>query len=183
MIKEVLTKENIERDVVAYVNYKNSLITDSFMSFFIPITFLAILGAVAFGMLSLPLAAVAVFIPSVCLLLWYILVLRRGFIVKEAVLADGYAVTKEPLISIVEETYVEPHVKHGRGRVLRDAKVMYFGVGSWRIPSRVYEWSDTFSMSAQGVENTSVAGNEFYVVTLKSTGDIVCVYNTKFFDR
>ncbi len=88
MIKEVLTKENIERDVADYVNYKNSLITDSFMSFFIPMTFLAILAAVALGMLSLPLAAVAVFIPSVGLLLWYILVMRRGFIVNESVLAE-----------------------------------------------------------------------------------------------
>ena len=50
-----------------------------------------------------------------------------------------------------------------------------------RRPSPNYTWSKTFYMSGQGIENTSLVGDEFYLVILHSTQEICAVYNTKFF--
>ena len=55
--------------------------------------------------------------------------------------------------------------------------------GQYLIPRKNYVWSETFSMSDQGVYNYSIPGDEFYLILSKPhSGKILFAYNKKMFD-
>ena len=55
--------------------------------------------------------------------------------------------------------------------------------GQYLIPRKNYVWSETFSMSDQGVYNYSIPGDEFYLILSKPhSGRILFAYNKKMFD-
>ncbi|MCQ2426569.1 MAG: hypothetical protein MJ070_10565 [Lachnospiraceae bacterium] len=83
-------------------------------------------------------------------------------------------------VNAVEEKVVEAGGKYGS---YRTALVMYFeGSGEWEIPYDNYTWSKNWHMGRQGVENTSLHGDTFYIVRRNDTGEIAVAYNRKFFD-
>lgn len=56
--------------------------------------------------------------------------------------------------------------------------------GSYMIPCEPhYTWSKDYHMSAEGVFNTSIEGDKFYLVIIENDGrqTIAMIYNTKFF--
>ncbi|MBO5778306.1 MAG: hypothetical protein J6R82_01925 [Clostridia bacterium] len=58
-------------------------------------------------------------------------------------------------------------------------------MGRFRVPRRPhYEWSKIYSMSDEGVYNTSTLGDRFYVVYLKNARkqEPLMVYNTNLFE-
>ena len=173
MTKEVLTKENIVKDVRAYVGQNVYFVRSDFRELTIYATISAI-GTIwqRIWVLAVPLCMIAV----VCILrhiyLWS--VERKEY----KVMANGeFTVLKEKLSHIGKETI---HESGARGTAT-EANFLYFSCGQWRIMPQNYTWSKTFSMSGRGVDNTSLVGDEFYVVILHSTQEICAVYNTKFF--
>ena len=111
---------------------------------------------------------------------------------RKRLLMDGlsrgeYSVTHEILTNAVFETVYEPHERIGSRRIqdTKEVCVLYFESGaSWRIPgfNKHYAWSKEFYISSEGLYNTAVAGNAFYLVSLRADYEIRYAYNAKFFD-
>ena len=62
--------------------------------------------------------------------------------------------------------------------------VFYFENGKWRIPETgtLYAWSKEMYISPEGLDNTSVPGNQFYIVRRRGEAEIAYAYNKKFFE-
>lgn len=61
------------------------------------------------------------------------------------------------------------------------ALALYFSnCGRYIVPHSNYTWSKTFDMSRDGIKNTSLLGDTFYVVILN--GDPIYAYNKRFFE-
>ena len=110
------------------------------------------------------------------------LVARRALKQKvEAVSACDLVFERKKLLQVDEEDLrVVKSVSRRRSRAI--VHFLYFPGNKWRIPGQCYRWSNTFKMSQKGVENTSLVGDEFYVVYLQGYGEIAAAYNTKFFE-
>ena len=94
------------------------------------------------------------------------------------------SVSVEVLSHIAMETIEEPHYFRGRRSRFRTVKMFYFeGGSSWRVPNvfRHYEWSHEFPFTNQGLDNVSIAGDEFYVVRLQGYNEISYAYPCKYF--
>ena len=95
------------------------------------------------------------------------------------------SISIEKFSHIAEETIYEPHTtSRGHTKNYRDVKMFYFESGvSWRMQSYWhYEWSKEYYLSAEGLINTSVGGNEFFYITLKGEHDISYIYPCKLFE-
>lgn len=177
MTKEILTKENIQKDVLAYVKRRPSPIYTYFLDILLTSIILVIIFAVfvswkhALVFLILPIFALLGFAPR----------MREEARERKAALQGEYTVIKDKLSHVDEETIHEPRSAGGHRQTIQSARFLYFPSGQWRITSPNYTWSKTFYMSGQGIENTSLVGDEFYLVILHSTQEICAVYNTKFF--
>ena len=84
-----------------------------------------------------------------------------------------------------EEVVVEPHSCGRHMHATRLARMIYFtsGIG-WRVPlyvSRLYDWSNTHHLTFEGLQNISLAGDEFYYISLQGHPDISFAYPCKFF--
>lgn len=91
-----------------------------------------------------------------------------------------FTVTKDTLTNISVERVHE--VSYSRSRRVTEATFFWFGAAKWRLLlCKYYESSLTYNISARGMMNTSVIGNEFYIVLVGKTQEVRYVYNTKFF--
>ena len=187
MVKETLTDSIIKKDAVNYLKWQvdkkeDTALMDSY--FIYPLTlfpFLWIIYGWLIGVLVLGIA-VLLFIPYLK---------QRKKLKKEEKWAEGleFEVRKEPLISTYTEEVYEPHYHSygviGNRRHRRDnyKRVIFlcFATGKWRVPDDNYTWSKEMKMSGAGVENSSVPGDEFWVITVKGGGDVFAAYNTKLF--
>ncbi len=191
MKKEVLTSKNIEQNVIAFkkkqlkVRYSalQMLIAALFVSVLLIIfAFKFIHWIVGLVSLLLPVVAVAVFLPRI----------RAEKLYKTTVTCGEYTVIKDTLVNVDKETVVEPNphrginIYIGRRRrnhlYINEVAFLYFSSRKWRIPYRCYEWSSLYNMSRDGISNTSIIGDEFYLVILNDTQEICVAYNAKFFE-
>lgn len=174
MRKEILTDEKIKLDIPFSRAQDWGDMTDKFLRFFLPFTALGIILILATTWkLALPCFAV-----SAGVLIWYILILKRTPKKTEPVYAS-YTVIKDKLVNIVEETEQQYSTS---GHYYKDITYFYFSSQRWRVRSDNYRWSELYYMSKAGLCNTSLIGDEFYLVMLNDTHEIACVYNTKLFD-
>lgn len=178
MTKEVLTKENIAKDVLAHVRKKAA----HGRMYFLDILLAVIVGAIFMTLASYWKMGLALFILAMACLLMYIPKIRQEALERKTALQGDFTVIKDRLSHIGEETICEPRRVGSRYQTIKSAAFLYFPCGQWRITSPNYTWSKTFYMSGQGIENTSLVGDEFYLAVLNSTGEICAVYNTKFFE-
>lgn len=187
---EVLKEEYIIKDLLAREDYLFSSSGDRNMTLLI--------GSVFFAALTLVLMISGI-------LPWHCSIFSIGFAIvavtcgyrvardciehknkKKAILAGEFHIAREKLTNVGYETVYEPHIHSSFGRVhthhTREALFLYFPVGEWRVPrTTLYKWSETYYLSPTGLYNTSLAGEEFFVVTLNYDHTIGCAYNTKFF--
>jgi len=87
------------------------------------------------------------------------------------------AVTEDTLVSTVQD-YVYTRYEHRH-------LLVFENFGNYLIPEgRLYTWSKDFYMSDDGIYNTSVPGNTFYIAYYREdeTRTPIMVYNTKFFE-
>ncbi|MBE6641155.1 MAG: hypothetical protein E7619_06175 [Ruminococcaceae bacterium] len=183
MHKVQLTEEIIRKDAVRYLHWKvdkKEHVLDMDAQFMLPLVlapFLWIMFGWVFGVICIAVA-VYMFIPYLK---------SRKRLKKEDDWADDvkFQISREKLVSVFSEDVYEPHYYgSGRNRVRDNYKTVYmlcFGVGEWRIPEENYPWAKDLRMTANGVENTSLPGDEFWVVRVNGGGEICVAYNTKFF--
>lgn len=86
-----------------------------------------------------------------------------------------YTVVTDTLINIETKTHIRRNAPH------YDTHHMIFKeYGSYKIPDENYKWSKQFHMSGQGVFNSSIPEDEFYLVIVNSK--IQLAFNKKFFE-
>ncbi|MBQ1213034.1 MAG: hypothetical protein IIX69_06395 [Clostridia bacterium] len=185
MVKEIITERMIKEDAEKYIKWQvdkkeDTAYMDSY--FMYPLIFCPVVWIMfgwIFGVLSLAAAAL-LFVPYLK---------QRKKLKKEIAWAEGLEleVRKEALISTYTEEVYEPHYHKSyfsnrqRRHNYKRVTFLCFSTGKWRVPEECYAWSKELKMSSEGVENSSVPGDEFWVVTVKGGGDVCAAYNTKFF--
>ena len=91
---------------------------------------------------------------------------------QKEILNGGYIVDKDTLVSVSSEWLNR-----------REVIILNFkSSADWEVPYDNYKWSKTHRLTRKGVANTSLQGDTFWIVRLKSSYDVVVAYNTKFFD-
>lgn len=174
--KETMTKQEILADLLTAEQALNRHGGEAYLYAIIPCTLLAVLVGILLHnlWLTLALAAVAIFhIIRMIPLAARSRMMRRAL--KEAIDNDKFVITTERLCSIDEQ----------EERANKTTRIFRFGSGmSWQIPSlsQHYAWSEVCNMSSDGLDHTSLVGDEFFVVTLNDLPEISYVYNKKLFE-
>ena len=95
------------------------------------------------------------------------------------------SISDEIFSHIAKETVYEPRTTVKRTKSTKTITVYHFEGGSaWRAPllSKHYEWSKEYSLSPGGLDNISIAGDKFYLVSLQEYHDVSYIYPCKFFE-
>ncbi len=185
MTKEPLTPKQIQGDLMRVLDQQSYNTTDGRLSFIVPTT----LGAILLGILlhRVWIALVILLFPA------YHMIRLIGESrkdrqteaqVRNALTRGDISISEEILSHIGEETIYEPHTSGRRTRTTRTVTFFYFEGGrQWRVPKvdQHYPWSRLYSMSSRGLDNTSVAGDRFYFITLQADHRVSYIYNTKLF--
>lgn len=184
MTRELLKKENIREDLLTVYKSRNAIHGEWRLCYIAPLVGVALalfhLRFVWLGVLALVPAA----FHAVLLVLD-----RRKNRRNMAEILDGLdrgeiSVSEEILSHIAEEAAYEPHVRGKRIHAAKRIHVFYFrSGGSWRhVETEThYRWSKEFYMTPEGLENTSLAGDTFYVIRLQDQPDVAYIYNKKLF--
>lgn len=168
--KEVLTNEIILNDLkhnlkchVTTSNEKTHLIIISIILIIITYMFLIIKPQYALLLLLIP----------VC---YFIIINNLQSKKIKSLSVKDFSVTTNKLVDIREEAATT-------GRRCSTQIKCYFESGAeWEVPYRNYTWSKVYCLSDNGVENTSLVGDTFYIVQLYESNQTIIAYNTKFFD-
>lgn len=186
MTKEKLTLDAIKLDLTKIADHQISCKSEWRFTYIIPITLLAILLGVLLQNLF-----VGVIISSVAVyhIVRYIIDYKKYKAKKMAILSvierGEISISIEIFSYIVNKAVYEPHQVGKRSRMTKTVTVYHFGGGtSWRAPlyERYYEWSKDFYISPKGLENISIAGDEFFFVALQEYHDIAYIYPCKNFE-
>lgn len=177
--KQILTRSEIEKDVINALNRPSDMSESSYKKWTIPCI---IIGC---------LLAIIEFIYPI-FILWFLLALVifliagsiiRHFHLKrriKKVSIDDYEIKTEVVANTTSESYV-------RGTGWNSERVnnytLRFESGEiWRVPKDNYLWSEERPMSDFAIYRSSHRGDVFIVVVKKDTGDIAMVYHTEFFE-
>ena len=181
--KEVLTKENIVKDLLKAENEFGTYKIYNYFSYMIPIILLSIIIVTSTNIYM----GIVVFLFAVYPLIQlireiYILKMR-----KQAIRNGEFTITMEKLSHIAKEAIPKSQYGFSLARLgsrwaRMEVDFLYFSYQKWRIPIINYTWSNVYKMSKAGIKNTSLIGDEFYVVTNNDNHEIGCAYNTKFFE-
>lgn len=188
MKKEKITLDAVKQDFKKIAKYQQSNKEEWRFSYIIPSILLSIWLAVFFKsvFVSLVLLSVAVyhivkFIPE------YKDLRAKNAAIISLIDRGEISVSTEAFSHIEIETIYEPHHKGKRAHTTKSIRKYYFtGGSSWREPvdfnTKHYEWSHNFPTSPKGLENISIAGDEFLYVTLQGFPDIAYIYPCKIFE-
>ena len=194
--KELLTVENIKQDLLALQRRKREILLEWRLCS----------TAIPYGIISLCMFIPVLVMPDVpeakiyriafivfglipLMLMFYQLakLLDTVFVVykKENALIEkaDFTVYEDTLKKIEEAWIYEPH----GSRYSMNHKTVYmyhFSDDTVRLYNlkRHYAWSKDFYLSTPGVEQTSLEGDEFYLVRMNTDKKTVYFYNKKFFD-
>ena len=194
MTKETLTLDKIALDLkrVASQNWLSRSGAIQIPLFFIPLL------AVGLGFITQNLLiGFLIFLTFPPTLLYYIRERRAHKAsmreIEELVARNDVSISVETLSHIAKEMVYAPHSSGRHTHATRRVTFFYFMSGSsWRVPdlyhysarrrqNRHYFWSETCSLSEEGLQNTSVQGDEFYHISLQSDHEISYIYPLKFF--
>ena len=186
MKKEILKYEDLGKDIEhlysTHFNRLHIIYTISLALPFLIILFIMLLTSDTASLIMLTIVAAIIIVPF--------LAARMGSKkIKSIIQKNGYNVVKGKLLSTKQDynnffrrTFLSPY-----------NYIFTFSVGEWAvIPSNfsyrfnvntrhLYSWSKEMAMTFEGIYNTSVSGDEFYIVVDGVTQNILCAYNTKFF--
>jgi len=192
---ESITTKQIEQDIINSLNYPKNMTKAEYEN---PTRY--IVGAV---LTILFVASLMYFLPRldglsallVILGIMLAMVLIIVIVVVSAILLrkheqnnvrmDNYEVSTEVMSHVEIETY-EQRESSRRSIVRRYITItnctLHFENGkSWRIPKKIYTWSEYLQMSDESLCASSDCGDTFIVVTEKRSGNIAMAYPTKLF--
>ena len=186
MKKEKITLEAIKQDLMKMVNFQLSNKNDWRFSYIVPITLLAVMAGV---LLKNVIVGLLIFAVAAYHIVRYVIEYREHKKSKLAIISlverGEISILNEVFSHIANETIYEPHRVGRRARATKVITVYYFNSGSsWRVPNvdKHYAWSKEFYISSKGLENISISGDEFYIVSLQSHHEIAYIYPCKNFE-
>lgn len=186
MKKETLLLSYITSDLKTVAKFQMSNVGEWRFSYIIPITLLSVIIGV---LLKSIWVALLIFSVAAYHIVRYTIEYRDYSMKKKAVVSAvdraDVSVSVEHLSHINSETVYEPHRGRTRGHATKTATYYYFESGSrWRVPSvdKHYSWSKEYYISSKGLENISIKGDEFYLVSLQGYPDIAYIYPCKSFE-
>ena len=186
MKKETLTFEAIKSDLIKVADYQLGNKANWRFSYIVPFTGLAIFLSVFTKNIFI---GIAVFCFSAYHIVRFIMEYKAYKTKKEAVLSviecGEISVSTETFSHVTNDVIYEPHSVGGRSKSTKTIRLYHFNSGSsWRMPlfAKHYEWSKEYYISSKGLENISIKGDEFYVVSLQSYHDIAYIYPCKNFE-
>ena len=186
MKKEKITLEAIKQDLMKMVNFQLSNKNDWRFSYIVPITLLAVMAGV---LLKNVIVGLLIFAVAAYHIVRYMIEYREHKKSKLAIISlverREISISNEVFSHIANETIYEPHRVGRRARATKVITVYYFNSGSsWRVPNvdKHYAWSKQFYISSKGLENISISGDEFYIVSLQSHHEIAYIYPCKNFE-
>ena len=186
MKKEKITLEAIKQDLMKMVNFQLSNKNDWRFSYIVPITLLAVMAGV---LLKNVIVGLLIFAVAAYHIVRYVIEYREHKKSKLAIISlverGEISISNEVFSHIANETIYEPHSVGRRARATKVITVYYFNSGSsWRVPNvdKHYAWSKEFYISSKGLENISISGDEFYIVSLQSHHEIAYIYPCKNFE-
>ena len=187
MTKETLTDEFIRQDVLGNEVKKAKANDGKSLVWIAPIVGVA----VAAGYFVHVLLGVLIGLTAIVPLYFYFKQNKEDNDVIFEVEHDGeFVVEIDTLSHIARETVYEPHSHRSYTRPNRShvdytktVTVLKFHNSEWRVPEtdRLYPWSKEMYISPQGLENTTLRGDKFYVVRRKGSHEVAYAYNMKFF--
>lgn len=186
MRKEKLTLDAIKQDLMKIVNFQLSNKTDWRFSHIVPITLLAVVLGV---LLKNIFVALLVFSVAAYNIVRYVIEYKEYKTNKNEIISliekGTVSIETERLSHIANETVYEPHRVGRKAVSAKTITVYYFdGGASWRVPNieKHYSWSEEFYISSKGLENISIAGDEFFFVRLHNNSDVAYIYPCKNFE-
>lgn len=193
MEKERLTLEDVSADIYGIIRDRRRAYFSWRLKFIVPSvlllysTYLAATGfGLAVGHYILYGIGIAVASYNLVMLFVQLFGLRK---VKRALYRglnrEDVSVSIEKFSHIAHEDIYEPWFSGRYVGCYKRVRLYYFSSGAgWREPVCYshYAWSSKYETSSKGLENTSIAGDEFYLITLNVDREFKYVYNTKLFD-
>ena len=189
MKKDTVTLAYAKADLLKIAEYHMNIIEEWRFAYIVPLSALAVL--LGYLLNSIPVG-VLVFLPALYHAVRFIIAYRNFRREKKAVIAAldrrDMQVAVDTLGNISKETVYEPRIRSFGSRVraltLREATFFNFRSGlRFRLPhlGTHYAWSRELYLSAEGLENISLEGDEFYCISLRNHPDLVYIYPCKYF--
>ena len=186
MKKETLTMEAIKSDLIKIANYQVSNKADRQFSYIVPFTALAIFLGVFTKNVFI---GMAIFCVAAYHIVRFIMEYKAYKAKKAAILSiierGEISISTETFSHIATDVIYEPHNVGSRTKSTKTITLYHFNGGSsWRAPlfAKHYEWSKEYYISPKGLENISIKGDEFYLVSLQLHNDIAYIYPCKNFE-
>ena len=182
--KERLTQENIIKDLLYSEAQRRYLAKNRHSTYIIPILYVAVIVLLLtkFFWIGIIIALGTIYPTVRCVMIY-----RDSANRKRSILNGEFTVITDKLVNIGYETVYEPDFTGDFPFMMtftRDYEFFYFDAQKWQVVgnSRHYDWSKEHYMSTQGLRNTSILGDEFYLVINNYDHEIGYIYNTKFFE-
>ena len=186
MTKETLTMATIKSDLLKIISFQVSNKAEWRFSYIIPFTALAIFLGVFTKNVFI---GIAVFCVTAYHILRFIIEYKDCKTKKAELLSEleriDISISTETLSHISNDFIYEPHKVGIRTKTRKKVTLFYFiGSSFWRVPlfKNLYEWSKEYCISSKGLENTSLKGDKFYLVSLQAHHDIAYIYPCKNFE-
>ena len=172
--KDLLTAEHIMSDLLS--EEKDRFIDSAT---WIPVVTLPAGGVISIFGVILRSSLIGIFLAVVVLCMagvWFGYYRRSRK--RRKMVADGnYTVTTEKLCNVMEDADRDDLLTRSRC-----VWYLFFPSMKWKIPMFNFGWSERYHMSCEGVVNTSIIDDEFYVVLFNDTYEIGYAYPKKFFE-
>ncbi|MBR7098477.1 MAG: hypothetical protein IKC59_03600 [Clostridia bacterium] len=187
--REALTRDHIRYDLIKYEKYRLSCKQSTLWDFAFFFIYFALAGGAIAGVVFKLTAGLIVggiiALPSVYNFVRMIVLYKDSLNRRRMIINGEFSIATSTLTGIGEDQVYEPHVVRRRlhCHLYRTVPFFFFEDVQWRVVQTLqhYEWSELYSMSYQGLKNTSIIGDKFYVVYLDRHGDACYIYNTKLF--
>lgn len=184
MFNEKFTKHKLTEELIRYdLKYARR---DSGKNFFALATCLLVVVAILvyFLVIKLPfILALLICLPTLVIVARYTYRWGALFFKLHHALKNDLCITTDRLMG----TYVKQKAtglfnNNRRTRIHTDYCLNFASYAEFRIPKKNYTSSEKLMMTDKGISNTSIEGDEFYVVLSKPhTGCVLIAYNCKLF--
>ena len=179
--KQILTDREIEKDIAAAIRYPAEMTEDSYRRQN-PVAIVIAMIAFVVELIKPQLILWTLLGVVVCLIAWAV---ARYFGLKykaRQVSIDGYEITVQTLHSKdCERYFMRGSGRYGRVKTVYNYTWRFENGQSWRLPQRIYLWSDLYSMAHARVHESIHRGDAVLVVTKKESGDVVMAYPAEIF--
>lgn len=166
--KETVTDDLIKKDILHLLRSDGHEVVNVILS-------VVCIAVAAFFTIFTPYAWFLLLIPASVFAIIYI----NRYRLKRDIKNGNFTVITDKL---VDEKQNEPRTEMTfyKGRYV---SYLEFGCNDrWELEGSYYTWSKLYRMSDSGICNTSLVGDEFYLVLYNKNNKILMAYNSRFFD-